>query len=116
MLITEDSVIEEEKDNHWVEQFTEWVSPLAGMWDAIGKPVDAKRLSEYQRVFSEIPHGLLSQMVDRAIRDNGAYQSVPTIGACWEALKKVLRNPFDVDAAIETWIEKQYQSCIYKFE
>ena len=120
MLITEGDLIQEEEqeehDRHWPQQYIEWQSPLAELWSALGKDVDPKALAQYTRVFKEIPAGLLVKMADRAVKDNGVYKNVPTIGACWESLRKVLGNPYDIDAAIETWIEKQWQQAVYKFQ
>lgn len=115
MPTTDDEMIEEQEiEVGWVEQYTEWQSPLAGMWSAIGKQIDGKRLAEYTRVFSDIPAGLLLKMVDQAIKDNGQYQTVPTIGACWDALKKILHNPRDLDAAVESWVSSRFM--VYRFE
>jgi hypothetical protein len=55
-------------------------------------------------------------MADRATKDNGIYKSVPTIGACWQALYKVLGNPQDIDRAIEHWVEQRWQQAVYKFQ
>jgi hypothetical protein len=83
--------------------YEEWLGVLSSMWTAAGKPVDNERLAEYARTFNKIPHGLLRKMADRAIKDNGVFNTVPTIGACWVALRKELHNPYDLDAAIEEW-------------
>lgn len=119
MLTTTDDqeivIDEEENQEHWMQQYIVWQSPLAGLWESIGKDVDPKALANYTRVFSGIPNGLLVQMCDRATKDNGVYKSVPTIGACWEALRKELRNPYDLDAAVDTWVEKQWQAAVYRF-
>src|SRR5690349_3264479 len=83
----------------------EWVSVLMSMWEAIGKDVDEKRLTIYAKQFSIVPLGLLEKAVGRAIRNNGNYLTVPTVGALWDALRRELGNPRDIDQAIEQWCE-----------
>lgn len=94
----------------------EWLDILSGMWEAIGKPIDEKRLQKYARELHSIPLGLLEKAVSRAIRNGGDYMVVPTISAIWGALRKELKNPYDIDEAIERWCEAQYQSMIVRFE
>jgi len=94
----------------------EWLEVLSGMWEAIGKPLDEKRLQKYAKELNGIPLGLLEKAVNRAIRNSGDYQVVPTISAIWGALRRELGNPYDIDVAIERWVEKQYQPIIYRFE
>lgn len=109
-------VIDEEDKALWMQQYQEWQEPLVGLWTAIGKEVDPAALKHYTRQFGSVPQGLLQQMADRAIKDNGIYKSVPTIGACWQALYKVLGNPQDIDRAIEHWVEQRWQQAVYKFQ
>lgn len=94
----------------------EWVDLLTGMWDAIGKPLDEKRLHKYVKELSWIPMGLLERAVSRAIRTSGDYLVVPTIAAIWNAVRKELKNPLDLDEAIERWCETQYQAAVRRFE
>jgi len=61
----------------------EWLEVLSGMWEAIGKPLDEKRLQKYAKELNGIPLGLLEKAVNRAIRNSGDYQVVPTISAIW---------------------------------
>jgi len=84
----------------------EWLGVLSSMWDAIGKPLDEKRLAQYARMLKSVPLGLLDEAVNLAVRNNGQYQSVPTIGAIWDAIRKILGNPLDVDIALERWIDR----------
>lgn len=94
----------------------EWLEVLSGMWEAIGKPLDEKRLQKYVKELNGIPLGLLEKAVSRAIRNSGDYQVVPTISAIWGALRKELGNPYDIDRAIERWVETQHQSIVKRFE
>ncbi len=94
----------------------EWLDVLSGMWEAIGKPLDEKRLNKYAKELSTIPLGLLERAVSRAIRNNGEYQVVPTIAAIWKAARVELRNPLDIDSAIERWVVNMYESGVRRFE
>ena len=94
----------------------EWLEILSGMWEAIGKPLDEKRLRKYAKELSGIPLGLLDKAVSKAIRNSGDYQVVPTISAVWKAVRHELGNPYDIDEAIERWMETRYQSAVYRFE
>ena len=94
---------------------TEWLEVLVRMWDAVDKKVDAKRLKQYRRELESLPLGLLDLAVSRCIREN-TFTSVPSVGKIWEAVRKELGNPFDLDAAIETWQKKRWQSCFNRCE
>jgi len=83
----------------------DWVGALVSMWDAIGKPVDEVRLGVYMRQLGSVPLGLLERAVSLAIRDNGSYATVPTVGAIWQALRKVLGNPLDLEVAMLRYCE-----------
>jgi hypothetical protein len=108
-----DDVIEEvEGPAAFADVYAEWLGILRGMWDAIGKPVDERRLQEYARSFQMVPMELLRDSVDRAIRDNGAYQTIPTIGALWIAVKKELENPFDLVQGIDEWKDKRWNKML----
>lgn len=80
----------------------EWLGVIAQLWIAYGKEIDPERLALYQRQFGSLPLGLLQDGVDRAIREQ-AFNSVPTIGDVWRAIRAVLGNPHDLGAAIERW-------------
>lgn len=95
--------------------YVEWLEVLAGLWEAVGKPIDEKRLRKYTKELSRIPLGLLERAVSRTIRDGSEYQVVPTIGSIWKALRKELANPSDIDVVIERWIEEKYQLILKKF-
>lgn len=94
----------------------EWLGVLAGMWEAIGKPLDEKRLKKYAKELQGIPLGLLERAVSLAIRNSGDYQVVPTIAAVWGAVRKELGKPYDIDVAIERWCEAQYESKVVRFK
>lgn len=92
----------------------EWLEVLVRLWEAVDKPVDVKRLKNYSRELGSVPMGLLEAAVSRCIREN-TYTNVPSVGKVWEAVRKELRNPYDLDAAIETWKESRWQRCFYRF-
>lgn len=92
----------------------DWMDVLARLWDAVDKPIDAKRLQNYRHELKAVPIGLLEKAVSRCIREN-IYNNIPSVGKVWEAVRRELGNPFDIDAAIETWIEFRWQACFYRF-
>ncbi len=112
-IAQERSISDEEINNLMLD---EWVKVLAHMWEAIGKPVDEKRLILYCDDFTDVPFSLLDKAVKRAIRNN-TYNNVPTIGALWEAVRKEIDLPtVSVEEGIEQWKEKRFESCIYRFK
>ena len=92
----------------------EWTEILVRLWDAIDKPVDVKRLQNYYRELAGVPFGLLEASVSRCIREN-TYTNVPSIGKVWEAVRKELGDPYDIDQGIENWKESRWQKCFYRF-
>lgn len=92
----------------------EWLTILSRLWLAYDKPLDPVRLALYQHNFERVPMGLLEKAVDRAIRDN-RYNMVPTVGNVWDAVRKELHNPYDIDEAIKRW-QASLGSCFYRFE
>jgi len=80
----------------------EWMGVLASMYTLIGKPVDIERLKIYRRNLSRVPLGLLELAIDRVFREN-TYQTVPVTGVIWEAIRKELGNPYDLDSSLERW-------------
>ena len=107
------------KDEWVAEMRQEWMDILVGMWDAVGKVPGEKQLKQYARQLRIIPLGLLEQTCQRAVRDNGVYNTVPTIGAVWEALKKELDingKGISVDDAIEAWADRRWRSCVIRVE
>lgn len=99
-------------DNMQSLAIAEWQSIISGMWDACGKslsqPGEQERFKQYVRQFSNLPLGLLEAACNRAIREMGKYNTIPTIGAVWEAVRKELHNPHDLDWAIENWGEMRF--------
>ena len=116
-------VIEKEITEESIYQaaYGEWIGVLASMWDAIGKDVDERRLAVYEKQFKHIPLGLLEKAVARAIRNNGNYLSVPSIGALWSAIKKETGEypNMDVLEAVKLWEDRrtaEFDAIVYRFE
>ena len=101
------------------DALAEWQNAIAGMWDAAGKSLavagEAARFGQYVRQLSGIPLGLLQLACDRAVRETGKYQVVPSVGAVWDALRKELHNPRDLDQAISLWCEARWARTVYVF-
>jgi len=115
-------IIEKEVTDESIYQaaYGEWIGVLASMWDAIGKDVDERRLAYYEKKFANIPLGLLEKAVDRAIRNNGNYLTVPSVGALWSAIKKETgEHPnMDVLEAVQLWeneIGARFDASLYRF-
>lgn len=85
----------------------EWLGVLAQLWIAYDKEIDPDRLELYLRQFGSLPLELLQEGVDRAIREQ-TFNSVPTIGDLWKAVRAVLGNPLDLGAAIERWKDGEW--------
>lgn len=102
------------------DAYSEWLSVLMSMWESVEKPVDEKRLKLYASQFESVPLGLLEKAITRAIRNNGNYLSVPSIGALWSAIRKETGDLPNVDVleAVEMWQEKQtamFDSRVVRF-
>ena len=121
--MTRDEMIQEDQalDEHIrQEAYKEWLGTLVKLWDAVDKDVDDKRLALYAEEFRCVPLGLLEKAVKRAIRNNGVYLSVPSIGALWVAIKKETGDHpnMDVMDAVALWEEKttqRFESTIHRF-
>ena len=89
----------------------DWVMVLVRLWDAVGKSVEAEpeRLDVYRRELVEVPRGLLERAVSRVIREN-QYNNVPTVGVIWNALRAELGHPYDIQDAIQNWVEREWCS------
>ena len=85
----------------------EWLAVLGQLWTAAGKRIDSKRLKVYQKALEDVPLGLLEKAIKRVILEND-YQVVPVPGVIWAAVRKELGYPFDINAAIEGWVEDQW--------
>lgn len=121
-VITPEETREDEGVDN-TEVFNEWFDVLASMWDAIGKPIDQKRIKIYVHGLDTVPLGLLKPAVSWAMRNNGNYQTVPTISAVWAGVREAVRkddvNISDgetVESAIEKWIDAQWGKCATEFK
>lgn len=92
----------------------EWVEVLCRLWVAFDKPLDADRLKIYRDALSVLPFGLLEAGVNRAVREH-RFNSVPTIAEVWDAVRKELGNPADLDRVIYSWSESLWQKAVYVF-
>ena len=70
----------------------EWLSVLAKLWTALGKPVDAKRLEIYSEILGVLPLELLELGVKRALQEH-TFSSVPPPGAVYQAAIRDLGRP-----------------------
>lgn len=87
------------------EIFLEWTATIEKLWQAIGKPVDQSRLEVYVEELRFIPLGLLDKAVSRALRTGGSYQTVPTLGAIWDAIREELQCKRGQEPeSIEMWV------------
>jgi len=96
-----------------------WVGTIAELWDAIGKPVDEKRLDLYCRQLVDVPQGLLESGIAYAIRNN-TFSTVPPIGLIWEGIRKELaflnpRKGEDIKDRIERWQQNEFKKCAVVF-
>ncbi len=95
--------------------YVDYLGVLADMWDAVGKPLDERRLNKYMAELRDIPLGLLQKAVSRALRNAGDYHVVPTIGAIYAAVRKELGNPQDLDEAVDRWCAAKFERSIVRF-
>lgn len=97
------------------ELVKEWTGIIESLWIAVGKDPDVERMKLYAKNLASVPMGLLQAGVTRAIRENGKYQTVPTISAIWTAISKELGDPPDLESAIERWVDNSFEKCIVRF-
>lgn len=95
----------------------DWVGIISQLWDAIGKPIDEKRLNVYCKQLSDVPLGLLEAGINYAIRNN-TYQTVPPIGQVWAGIRNELKplnlQPgLDIKDAIEEWEKTLERRAVY---
>lgn len=116
-IVLEDRLLDERIQ---AEGYKAWLEVLVKMWDAVDKEVDQKRLAVYAEQFREIPYGLLNLAVDRAIRNNGSYLTVPSVGALWTAIKvEAGDRSGDVIEAVQLWKERQdsiFEKSLYLYK
>lgn len=116
-IILEDQILDESIQK---AAYEEWLGVLVSMWDAVDKDVDEKRLMYYAKEFESIPLGLLENSVKRAIRNNGKYLSVPSVGAIWDAIRKETgEHPnMDILEVVQLWknqVDERFDMHIYRF-
>ncbi len=104
------------------EALRDWLSCMAFLWESIGKQYDTNRTTEkqfdaYVRIFGSVPLDLLEKGITRAIANNGKWQTIPTPGAIWEAIRKEMElSPnADVMEAMQTQTTIGWDRCIVKF-
>jgi hypothetical protein len=91
----------------------EWLAVLGELWTAVGKPIDVQRMRVYQKALEDVPMGLLEKAIRRVILEND-YQVVPMPGVIWAAVRKELGYPYDVNVAIEGWVEDRWNRIVVK--
>jgi len=82
--------------------YEEWVGVLAQLWTCIGKPVEADRLRIYCDQLKKLPLGLLEASIAKLMMEN-TWLTVPPVGAIWQAVRHELRDPYDLEIALEAW-------------
>jgi hypothetical protein len=80
----------------------EWLSVLMQLWTAIGKPVEPERLKVYRDQLSIVPLGLLELAITRVMQEN-TWSNVPPVGTIWQAIRKILGNPYDLTGELSVW-------------
>lgn len=80
----------------------EWTGILAQLWTGIGKPPDDQRLKIYCDQLKDVPLGLLELSINRVMREN-TWNVVPPVGTIWQAIRKELEAPHDLDYALKIW-------------
>ena len=95
------------------EALQDWLKILSRLWTAYGKPIDPEQMVIYRDMLGSLPLGLLEKAIDQAVRDH-AYNSVPIVKEVWDAVRKELDNPFDIDQAIEQWRAASWQRCVVR--
>ena len=105
------------------EALRDWLKCLEFLWESVGKKIDAnneedKRFDAYTRLFQDVPIGILEPAIIRAISNNGKYNVIPTPGAIWDAMRKILevRPEEDVFEAIQMWTMNKWDRCIIRIE
>lgn len=94
---------------------TEWLGVICRLWTAVDKEIEPARLDIYRRELAIVPLGLLEKAISRCIREN-RYNNIPSVGTIWQAIRKELGDPYDVDAEIERLFNAGFDRCVVKFE
>jgi hypothetical protein len=96
----------------------EWTNLIYSLWDAVGKPIDERRAAVYVDALTSVPMGLLKPAVTYAIRNNGNYQTVPTVSAVWAGVRAELRKDINLsdgepitDEVLARWIDARWAKC-----
>lgn len=105
------------------EALRDWLAVLTFLWESIGKSYDGtareeKQFDAYVKIFGDVPLEILEKGVTRAIANNGKYQTIPTPGAIWEAIRKELElSPRDdVFEVMQNWSTVRWDKCIIRME
>lgn len=92
----------------------EWTGILAQLWTAVGKPPDDQRLKIYCDQLKDVPLGLLELAINRVMRSN-TWNTVPIVGAIWQAIRKELGDPHDLVYSMQIW-HPVYRSRLQQVE
>jgi len=76
----------------------EWTAQLTQLWEAVGKPVDRKQLAVYVKQLGRVPLGLLEQAISEILQ-NHSYNTVPTLGEIWKAIKDISYRWYQAESA-----------------
>jgi hypothetical protein len=96
-----------------------WVELIASLWDAVGKPIDEKRLDMYCRQLKIVPYHLLEKGIEYAVRNN-TYNTVPAIGLIWLGIRNELNSlnlppSTDIAEQIREWDNRMFKRAVYIF-
>jgi hypothetical protein len=80
----------------------EWTGILAQLWTGIGKSPDDQRLKIYCDQLKDVSLGLLELAISRVMREN-TWNVVPPIGTIWQAIRKELGDPHDLEYSLKIW-------------
>jgi hypothetical protein len=104
-------------DQAYNQARAEWVGVLTQLWDAIGKPIDKKRLDVYIKQLANVPMGILEAVVNKMIREH-TWATIPTIGEIWHEIRKGYGTDEDLadwtPAAVEHVKGKQHSALELK--
>jgi hypothetical protein len=116
------SFVEEVTDDQiYHAAMSEWVAIVATLWDALGKPIEEKRLNTYCQQLRSVPIGLLEIGVNYAIANN-TFSNIPPVGKIYEGIRKELNttiNPrpgMDMDEMIEAWTDHKFRNVFVQFK